>query len=263
MGGTDPGIFLIEADGRKMRRLTHGVDYGPKWDPLGRSIAFTRREGTKSVYRWGTYVLWHLRSLQRIALGKSPTWGPSGNALALIRDGEIIEIKLPSLKERKVAYMPLADRLAWSPDGQEIAIAGAARQIVLVRVVDGERSVLRSGAFGDTSMSWDQTGRRLFFSSEVRAAGQESAAIRSYDRVSRTFRYVWRATDQGATGASADSPSVSPEGAYLAFSLASATWPVRVGVYVLRLGERRGKLLTSREIIAGGPAWQPQSTATK
>ena len=84
-GGNDEDIYLADADGRNIRRLTTdpAYEYQPRWSPDGGTIAFVRGGD-----------LWLMRAdgsrARRLTSGltvDSPTWSPDGRHLAFVISG--------------------------------------------------------------------------------------------------------------------------------------------------------------------------------
>jgi Tol biopolymer transport system component len=90
---TIPSIFVIDADGSNLTRLTDpapGSDIGPAWSPDGTRIAFVRtlnqNEGTPDIYVMkadGTSIA---QLTDDPADDGSPTWSPDGNRIAFSSD---------------------------------------------------------------------------------------------------------------------------------------------------------------------------------
>lgn len=138
------GLFVMDADGTDVRRLTRGrADTDPDWSPDGRLITFVRGENLASATdaNEDIYVLdlatGATRRLTRTPPGifeVAPAWSPDGTRIAFARvtgtsefDGlaSIHVMNGDGAGERLVlahqlfAYAPYS--LAWRPDGRTIA----------------------------------------------------------------------------------------------------------------------------------------------
>ena len=78
----DSGIWIRRPEGRRVRRVTRGLDFAPDFAPSGRRIVFVRftesgSEGEVRIYHAGrTALLTH---------GDSPAWSARGHAIAFTR----------------------------------------------------------------------------------------------------------------------------------------------------------------------------------
>jgi Tol biopolymer transport system component len=131
------GIFLMEATGESVRRLTDG-GFNPAWSPDGKEILF----GTRKVED------------PQAREGRSQVWGvtvPTGRR-RLVIEGDAVQ---PS----------------WSPGGRRISYWGlppdSAKRILFTSLADGRDQV---PAVADQYLNWNPTwsadGRHLFFSSD-------------------------------------------------------------------------------------------------
>jgi Tol biopolymer transport system component len=130
-GERDPDLFVMNADGGAVRRLTDGggADWQPTWSPDGRWIAFVRSgavseifriradgRGERHVTRWRTH-----------GSCDAPAWSPRGNLIACdCRGGTLDKINLVRPDGRLVRILlrrrkGVEGNPAWSPDGRLIA----------------------------------------------------------------------------------------------------------------------------------------------
>lgn len=92
-GGADPGLFVMEADGSEVRRLTSGQDLEPDWSRDGERIAFTRYPaGTATP---ADIFVMRADGSEQENLTRSvglfeytPDWSPDGQRIAFISDDD-------------------------------------------------------------------------------------------------------------------------------------------------------------------------------
>ena len=245
VGSCDHGLYVMNADGTGLRRLTRNATLGPGrsadpvWSPDGRKLVFVKR-----VERGGApcrpvgrcdneiYVMnangTGLRRLTRNTVKDgNAVWSPDGRRIAFTRnrgwqtvniyvmnaDGSGQRRLTPSLRRRPWL------QLAWSPDWKKIAFAasvsGALFGIQNIFVMNADGSGLRNLTDNVTTsfdFAWSPDGRRI--------------AYLDYDGLigSSTPLYVVNADGTGKrrlTGplmVDLGPPSWSPDGRTLAFT---------------------------------------------
>jgi Tol biopolymer transport system component/uncharacterized protein YraI len=132
-------IYVINADGSGLRRLTYGMD--PAWSPDGKKVAFARWRDPR-----GIYVIDEDGRNETLLFGwkqaKAPAWSPDGSLIAFTRQygGQEEDIELfswwilPAHPWWKLGLVRVEDRYftdllcydhsfspTWSPDGKVIA----------------------------------------------------------------------------------------------------------------------------------------------
>jgi TolB protein len=158
--GTPIYLYVMDADGTNVRRLTDGQfsDYSPAWSPDGTRIAFVRygREGA------GLFVMNADGTAVRQVAGPgieifgAPAWssdgtsiaiavngaknGPAGGILLLPADGTGEGTMIPGTE---VEYPDYVSNPAWSPDGKWIAyLHGYQGELVILHPDGSDRRTL-------------------------------------------------------------------------------------------------------------------------
>jgi Tol biopolymer transport system component len=117
------GIFVMNADGKRLRQITRGLEGIPTWSPDGTKIAF-EREG--AALHGALYIVnadgSGLKKLRKE--GGDPAWSPDGKEIAFATGRGIL---LQNLETHQLRPLPtplddlVDDAPAWSPDGSRIA----------------------------------------------------------------------------------------------------------------------------------------------
>ncbi|WP_419916785.1 cell wall-binding repeat-containing protein [Candidatus Poriferisodalis sp.] len=133
-------IWTANADGSRRTQLTDGQfrDYAPTWSPDGETIAYVRtRQEELPVSRGGTAL-----------------FTVEASIVTMDRGGRT--------QSSAVIGAVVGNRLAWSPDGSQIAFVQGSALVLLT--VDGSstRTVL-AGASGLGGLSWSPDGRRIAY----------------------------------------------------------------------------------------------------
>jgi Tol biopolymer transport system component len=180
-------IYLIDADGSKLRRLTDGLD--PAWSPGGDQIAFIRWRQPTGIYlidpRDGTE--------EKVVDGdrlKEVAWSPDGARIAYTVDrgtGEprevcvfgfcftipaspTAEIWTADLASGELLNLPLIGQMVraptWSPLGERIVYVDG-RGLAWIDLGGMETGRFQDSSAWDMSPTFSPDGRRLAFMSRI------------------------------------------------------------------------------------------------
>ena len=121
------GVWLMDADGTNLRRLTSGPDTQPRWSPDGKQIAFTSmRDGNREIYTVsveGGEVLNLTRSTTHEVVG----WSPDGSQIIYTLGRDIHLINIDGGDRRTIEITPAAELLgydAWGPLNPRLSFDG-------------------------------------------------------------------------------------------------------------------------------------------
>jgi Tol biopolymer transport system component/ankyrin repeat protein len=125
--GIDPQLYVIDADGKNLRRLGRGI--APSWSPDGKWILYTDIKSTGSS---STFSLWQMdaddRRRERLIDGAGMgVWSPDGKRIAYVHDQEemsgIFVMDADGSSGRllmKIEQQCQEDGLRWMADGRHI-----------------------------------------------------------------------------------------------------------------------------------------------
>lgn len=171
------GIYVIQPDGKGLRRLFHGVASNVDWSPDGRRIAFQGDHGIYVLRRSGGRPVRLLRGEQF----RLPAWAPDGRTLAVVKeerdlstaiyvvslDGSGLQRLLPPFLRRSAPHWDAVSASetepAWSPDGRQMAFQSGDGRVVSADIAGGKRRTIATSGY---EPAWSPDGRLIAFQSD-------------------------------------------------------------------------------------------------
>ncbi|MFC1525170.1 DPP IV N-terminal domain-containing protein, partial [Planctomycetota bacterium] len=251
---SNDAIYVINADGKNLKRLTEKGSYGPVWSPDGTKIAFlTHRAGD------GIYVMdADGKNQQQLTQkgGSHPAWSPDGTKIvfnSFLREGntEIYVMDADGKNQTRLTDNKAIDQLpAWSPDGTKIVFTSNRDDgywEIYIMDADGKNQIrLTDNKAEDNPANaavWSPDGKKIAFVSHPE--------IYVIDIVSKN---QIRLTDNKAKDNSPKTPSWSPDSKKIAFeSERRGDW----AIYVIDADGKNQTRLTTRELQSRFPVWSP------
>ncbi len=214
--GKRRGIFVMRADGSKVRLVLGGSVSLPAWSPDGRELAYGAYLG--EIGYLGVVGVDGSRPRRLIRTGRytlpSPDWSPDGRRIVFETRGGISVVGRDGSGLQTVVRGSNLTGPAWSPDGTTIAFASAddaERAIETVKVDGTQRRRLLGRRAWVSEPSWSPDGARLAFVDHESDHSSHVAVMNADGSgVERITTRRW----------SVSAPSWAPDGSRIAFSAA-------------------------------------------
>jgi TolB protein len=241
MADGNSGLYVVDADGTHLRRLTNGRVGTPAWSSDGSKLVFGRSEGEGDEAKQSLVVIntngtgEHVINTGQKKNG-SPSFSPDGKQFVLSLDGDIgwgvFTINADGSNPRKVAQ---GGWPALSPDGRRIAFNGRAGPDGPLRifVIHADGTQKRQVSTGDGTHecpAWSPDGNRIAYQALTR------------DQVSGKFDTMVRVVNADGSGDVAvgthrtpyldEMPSWFPDGQRLAIQ---SSRDGAMGIYIIDL----------------------------
>ena len=185
-------IHVMNADGSRQRRLTHGQGhFSVAWSPDGKKMLFERRnprhplpgpvpgEWPEELYVMNADGSGQRRLTRNPAEDEAPAWSPDGRKIAFTRDGKkptVWVMNSDGSGQRRLtpARWHSASGAAWSPDGRKIAFSGRpSTPPPGIYVMNADGSERQRLTHRGESPAWSPDGQMIAFDHLVVGTGPE------------------------------------------------------------------------------------------
>ncbi len=234
-------LFLVRLPlGGKATRLTDSpaFDHGPCFSPDGKSILFlSDRTGQEDIYLLEPDDAEHpemqkahkfkVKRLTNTPEGEvGATFSPAGDKIGFLRSGKLWTMNRDGTNQKVIADDAQVTDYDWSPDGKMMVYArmdGSFSSELFIIPTDGTaaaRNITRYSTYnGD--VSWSRTGNKIGFISQRRSLyAPHVLSLQKPGTPGAAGEIDWddiHLRAERATGMSADSAAISPNGSQIAF----------------------------------------------
>jgi Tol biopolymer transport system component len=244
---TRPAIYVVDADGSGLRRLSPrgAYDEEPSWSPDGERLAFSRSADVTDGLDTDLWVTNRDGTSARQltfhpVLDELSDWSPDGRTIVFNRNWpEKTTIFVMSSRGNGQRPLLRSDvegiRAAWSPDSTRVAFfqLGTDKLFVVRANGAGLRLVARNTNVFDSAPQWSPDGASILYEEDRRGVSTVTATSADGNQRRRLATEAYQ-------------PSWSPDGTEIVFN--------RNGLEVLTLASRRVRTIAPHGSF---PTWQP------
>ena len=207
------GLFVIDADGGRLKHLTHGADVGAAWSPDGTTIVFTRygqgatnvtqlmairvevspaaisvKSASTSSGQDGSVAL-----TDGSAYDADPAWSPKGKRIAFAsnRSGGGFRLYVMNPDGTDIRDVSQSDNPGghvhpnWRPDGLQFAYtdraADGTRQLFVIGFDGKNKKQITKRGFLNTFGTWLEGGQKIAFISYPSSGSKGSLVVMNAD----------------------------------------------------------------------------------